>query len=56
VIRVSGHKMEQVGGGWKNLHNEGLHNLYASPNVIRVIKWWRIRWTCHVARMTKMRN
>jgi len=27
-----------VGGGWKRLYNVELHNLYASPNIIRVIK------------------
>jgi len=33
--------------GWRKLHNEELHNLYSSPNVIRVIKlrWWD-GWTC----------
>jgi cyclophilin family peptidyl-prolyl cis-trans isomerase len=25
-------------GGWKRLHNEEHHNLYASLNIIRVIK------------------
>jgi hypothetical protein len=25
-------------GGWTKLHNKELHNLYASPNIIRVIK------------------
>jgi len=30
---------EEVAGGWRRLHTEELHNLYASPNVIRVIKF-----------------
>jgi len=32
-----------VAGGWERLHNEELHNLYASPNIIRVIKPRRMR-------------
>jgi hypothetical protein len=36
--RMFGHKREEVAGGWRRLHNEKLHNLYASPNVIRMIK------------------
>jgi hypothetical protein len=31
-------KREEVAGGWRRLHNEVLHNLYASPNVIRAMK------------------
>jgi len=30
--------------------------LYASPNIIRVIKLRRMRWAWHVARMKQMRN
>jgi hypothetical protein len=33
------------------LHNDELHSLYSSPNIVRVIKWRRIRWAGHVARM-----
>jgi hypothetical protein len=44
-------KMEEVAGGWRRLHNKELHNLYASPNIIRVIKLRRIRQPGHVARM-----
>jgi hypothetical protein len=29
---------EEKVGGWRRLHNEELHNLYASTNIIRVIK------------------
>jgi hypothetical protein len=49
-------KREEVMGGWRRLHNEELHNLYASPNVIRVIKSSRMRWAGHVARVGEMRN
>jgi hypothetical protein len=40
-----------VTGDWKKLRNEELHNLYFSPNIIRMIKSRRMRWAGHVARM-----
>jgi hypothetical protein len=40
----------------EKLHNEELDNLYASPNIIRVIKSGRMRWAGHVAHMGEMRN
>jgi len=42
--RILKPKREEVAGGWRRLHNEELHKLNASPNVIRVIKSWRKRW------------
>jgi hypothetical protein len=42
--RIFGPKRTQVAGGWRRLHNEELHNLYASPNIIRVAKSKRVRW------------
>jgi hypothetical protein len=42
--RIFGPKREEVAGDWRRLHNEELHNLYASPNIIRVIKCRRMRW------------
>jgi len=48
--RIFKPKREEVRGGWRNLHNEKLHDLYSSPNVIRVIKL-RMRWAGHLARM-----
>jgi hypothetical protein len=44
-----------VAGGWRRLHNEELHNLYDSPNVISVVKARRTRWAGHVARNGAMR-
>jgi hypothetical protein len=38
------------------MHNEVLHNLYSSPNIIRTTKSRRMRWTGHVARMAEKRN
>jgi hypothetical protein len=29
---------EEVAGDWSKLHSEELHNLYSSPNIIRMIK------------------
>jgi hypothetical protein len=54
--RIFGYKGEEVVGGWRRLHNEELYNFYASPNVIRVIKWRRMGWAGHVACMGEMRN
>ena len=34
---------------WRRLHNEERHSLYRSPNIVRVIKSRRLRWTGHVA-------
>jgi hypothetical protein len=41
---------------WRKLHNEELHNLYFSPNTIRVIKSMKVRWAGHVAQMGEKRN
>jgi hypothetical protein len=52
VLRgISGPKREEVTGEWRKLHNEELHILYSSPNIIRQIKSRRMRWAGHVVRM-----
>ena len=38
------------------LHNEELSDSYSSPNIVRVIKWRRMRWAGHVARMGEERG
>jgi hypothetical protein len=45
-----------VTGDWRKLHNEELHNLYSSPEIIRMIKSRRMRWVKHVARMGETKN
>jgi hypothetical protein len=35
--RIFGPKREED-GSWRKLHNDELHNLYSSPNIVRVIK------------------
>jgi hypothetical protein len=49
--RIFGPKRDEVTGGWRKLHDEELHNLYSSPNIIIMIKSRRMRWAGHVARM-----
>jgi hypothetical protein len=47
--RIFGPKRDKVTGDWAKLHNEELHNLYSSPNLIRMFKSRRMRWAGHVA-------
>jgi sorting nexin-29 len=42
--RIFGPKKDEVTGEWRKLHNEKLHILYSSPNIIRQIKSRRMRW------------
>ena len=53
--RTFGPKRDE-NGEWRRLHNEELHSLYRSPNIIRVIKSRRLRWAGHVARMEEGRS
>jgi hypothetical protein len=41
---------------WKKMHNDELHSLYSSPNIVREIKSRRIRWAGHAARMGEGRG
>jgi hypothetical protein len=36
--RIFGLRKDEVMGDWRKLHNEEFHNLYFSPNIIRMIK------------------
>jgi hypothetical protein len=46
--RIFGPKRNEVTGGWRKLHNEELHNLYSSPNIMRIIKY-KMKWAGHAA-------
>jgi hypothetical protein len=35
--RIPGPKTNEIIGGWRKLHKEEIHNLYSSPNIIRMI-------------------
>ena len=55
VLReIFGAKRDEVTREWRKLHNEELNDLYFSSNIVRVIKWRRMRWAVHVARMGRL--
>jgi hypothetical protein len=57
VLRgIFGSKREGVVGGWRRLLNEEVHNLYALPDVIMVIKSRTMKWEGHIAWMREMKN
>jgi len=49
-------RRDEVMGEWRRLHNEELNDLYSSPNIVWVIKWRRMRWAGHVARISEERG
>jgi hypothetical protein len=51
--RIFGSRGDEVTGKWRKLHNEELHNLYISTNIIRQVKSRRMRWAGHVARFER---
>jgi hypothetical protein len=53
--KIFGPKKEED-RSWRKLHNDELHNLYSSSNIVRVIKSRRIRWAGHVACMREGRG
>jgi hypothetical protein len=55
VLRIFGPKGEED-VSWRKLHNDELHSLYSTSNIVRVIKSRRLRWAGHVARMGEGRS
>jgi hypothetical protein len=56
VVRIFGSMRDEVAGEWIKFHNKELHDLYSSPNIVRVIKSRRMRGAKHVARMRQDRG
>jgi hypothetical protein len=52
---IFGCRREEVTERRRKLHNEDLHNLSSSQNIIKMVKS-RMRWAGHVARMGFTRN
>jgi hypothetical protein len=55
VMRIFGPQREDD-RSWRKLHNNELHSLYSSPNIIRVIKSRMMTWAGHVERMGEGRG
>jgi hypothetical protein len=55
VLRIFGPEREED-GSWRKLHNDELHSLYSSPNIVRVIKSRKLKWAGHVNRMGEGRG
>jgi hypothetical protein len=49
--RIFKPRRDEVKVDWRKLHNDEFHNLYSSPNIIRMIKSKRMKLAGHVARM-----
>jgi hypothetical protein len=49
--RIFGPNRDEVKEEWRKLHNKELNGPYSSPNIVRVIKWRRMRWAGRVACM-----
>jgi hypothetical protein len=54
--KVLGPERDEVTGSRIKWHDEELHNLYPSPNNVRVIKSWRMRWAGHIMCMGEVRT
>jgi hypothetical protein len=44
-----------VTGGWRQQHNEELHDLYSSPIITKMIRSKRMRWDGHVTQSGEKR-
>jgi hypothetical protein len=56
VLRRIFEPKREEDGSWIKLHNDELHGLHSSPNIVRVFKSRRMRWAGHVALMGEGRG
>jgi hypothetical protein len=56
VLRKIFGRKRKEDGSWRTLHNDELHSLYSSLNIVRVTKSRRMRWEGHVALMDEGRG
>jgi hypothetical protein len=54
--KIFGPKRNELPGDWRRLHNDELHALYSSPNIIRMVKLRIMRVVGHMACMGKRRR
>jgi hypothetical protein len=55
-MNISELKRGEVIGGWTELRNKELHNLYSSQSIIRVSESMSTRWARHVVCMGETRS
>jgi hypothetical protein len=49
--RIFGTKRDDMIGGWREMHDEELHNMHSSQNIIRIVKSRRMRWAGYLPLM-----
>jgi hypothetical protein len=54
--KISGSERDEVSGDWRRSHNEGLHELYSSPNFVGVIESRRVEWVGQLAPLGERRD
>jgi hypothetical protein len=56
ILRIFGPGTNDLTEGWRKLHNEELHSLYSSANIISVFKSRRMSWIGNAAHMGEIRT
>ena len=56
ILRLKFVSKKDANGEWRRLYNEKLCSLFRSPNIVRMIKSRKLRWTGHIAKMEECRS